>query len=163
MNSTCIVVADAKYARFFSVEPGTGPGDRTKLVQRSMLFNPDVEAVRRGGAERVKTERVSNRQAGDVHPIEARRQQHRLELERRFGREIARQTSEIASSWRSGTVVLIADPRLLGLMREAVRDALKPAIELKELAKDYVGLSPDELHDHLARSNIVPARRPTAA
>ena len=50
MNTVCIVVADAKYARFFSIEPGARPHDRTKLVQRSMLSNPDVEGVRRGGA-----------------------------------------------------------------------------------------------------------------
>ena len=34
--------------------------------------------------------------------------------------------------------------------------------QLKELAKDYVGLSPGELHDQLAQNDIVPARRPTA-
>ena len=158
MNRTCIVVADAQHARFFAVEASDAPRDRMKLVERLSLANPAMEAARRGGAGSVKTERVSNRQAGDVHPIEPRRQQHRLELERRFGREISRQAAEITRTWDDGTVVLAADPRLLGLMREEMRGALKPVIELKELAKDYVRLTPEELHDHLALNHLVPAR-----
>ena len=98
-----------------------------------------------------------------MHPVGAQRERHRLELERRFGHEIALKTAEIANQWNAGTVVLIADPRLLGLMREAVRKALNPPIELKELAKDLTKLTPEELHDHLARNSIVPARRRTAA
>ena len=43
-------------------------------------------------------------------------------------------------------------------MREAMRDALDPGIELKELAKDYVHLTPSELHDHLALRSLIPAR-----
>ena len=163
MGKILIVVADAKRARFFRLEPDAAPSERPRLVELAGLFNPDVEAARRGGAERVKTERVSNRDAGDVHPIVARRQQHRLELERRFGREITRLTSKMATAGNAGTVVLIADPRLLGLMRADVRGSLKPAIDLKELAKDYTGLTQEELHDHLAGNNLVPERRPVSA
>jgi len=159
MNRICIIVADAKLARFFGVESIDTPRSRVRLVERLSLANADVEAVRRNGAGRVKTERVSNHQAGDVHPIEPRRQQHRLELERRFGHEIARRTAEIARGWKDGTVVLIADPRLLGLAREPVRKAVHAGIELKELAKDYAHLTVSELHDHLALNRIVPARR----
>jgi protein required for attachment to host cells len=53
-------------------------------------------------------------------------------------------------------VVLIAEPRLLGLMRQSLRDALAPGIELKELAKDYVGLTPRELQDRLALTALIP-------
>lgn len=150
MNRTCIVVADAKRARFFSVEAGDSPRQQLKLVEGSALVNPDVEAVRRNGAGRVKTEQVSNRQAGPVHPIGAHRERHRLELERRFGREIAIRLADMTRGWKSGTVMLVAGPRLLGLMREGLRRSLKPAIKLKELAKDYTALSVDEIRDRLA-------------
>jgi len=159
MPETFIIVADAKRARFFAVEPGESPRNRVKLVERVTLVNPDVEGVRKGGAGRVKTERVSNRQAGDVHPIEGRRQQHRLELERRFGREITQQAVTLSRNWKGGTIVLIAEPRLLGLMREHLRDALEPAVELKELARNYAQLTPSELQEHLDLKRLVPARR----
>ena len=159
MNETFIIVADAKRARFFAVEPSDAPRNRIKLVERVTLANTDVEGVRKGGAGRVKTERVSNRQAGDVHPIEGRRQQHRLELERRFGREITRQAVTLSRNWKGGTIVLIAEPRLLGLMREHLRDALEPAVELKELARNYAQLTPSELQEHLDLMRLMPARR----
>lgn len=155
LNTTCIVVADAKRARFFSIEASDAPRYPLKLVEGSVLLNPDVEGARRNGAGRVKTERVSNRQAGPVHPVGAQRERHRLELERRFGREIASQAERITGAWTSGAVVLIAAPRLLGLMREGLRNALHSGIELKELAKDYSGLSAAELRDRLAILRLV--------
>ncbi len=88
----------------------------------------------------------------------AQRERHHLELGRRFGHEIARQTVEITKGWKEGTVVLVAEPRLLGLLRESMRDALNPGIELKELARDYVQLTAGELHDHLSLNSIIPAR-----
>lgn len=159
MNRTCIVVADAKIARFFRIEPSDSPRSKVKLVERHALENPGVEAVRKNGAGRVKTERVSNRQAGDVHPIEQRRQQHRLELDRRFGHDIARHTARIVKDWKEAAVVLVAEPRLLGLMREPLRKALHAGIDLKELAKDYTHFTPAELHDQLALSSVIPPRR----
>jgi protein required for attachment to host cells len=159
MTETLIIVADAKRARFFAVERSDAPRNRVKLVERVTLVNPDVEGVRKGGAGRVKTERISNRQAGDVHPIDGRRQQHRLELERRFGREITQQAVTLSRAWKGGTIVLIAEPRLLGLMREDLRDALDPAVELKELARNYALLTPSELQEHLDLKRLVPARR----
>jgi protein required for attachment to host cells len=159
MNRTCIVVADAKIARFFGIEPSDSPRSTVKLVEHHALESPDLEAVRRNGAGRVKTERVSNRQAGDVHPIEPRREQHRLELQRRFGHEIALRTARIVKDWSEAAVILVAEPRLLGLMRAPLRKALHARVDLKELAKDYTHFTPAELHDQLASSSIVPPRR----
>jgi protein required for attachment to host cells len=161
MNTTCIVVADGGRARFFGVEPVESPRAKTRLVERAVLDNPDLRTREKSATGREHTETHTNRDAGPVHPVGAQRERHRLELERRFGHEIALKAAEIANRWDAGTVVLIADPRLLGLMREYMRDALKPAIELKELAKDFTKLTPEELHDHLARNSIVPARRQT--
>ena len=87
------------------------------------------------------------------------RERHRIELERRFGHEITRQAGVITKGWKEGTVVLVAGPRLLGLMRDPMRKALLRGVELKELAKDYTHLAPAELYDHLGLDSIAPARR----
>jgi protein required for attachment to host cells len=89
----------------------------------------------------------------------AQRERHRIELERRFSVEIARKAAALARNWATGSVVLVADPRMLGFLRGAVRGALKPAIRVKELAKDYAGLTASRLRDRLAEDGIVPARR----
>jgi len=160
VNRTCIVVADSRTARFYGVEESDAPRAKAKLVERAMLGNEtDLRALGERASGKARTETNSNRGAGPVHPIEAQRERHRVELDRRFGREIARQAGEIAAAWKQGTVVLVAEPRLLGLVRELLRDALHRGIELKELAKDYANLAPSELHEHLARSRLIPGPR----
>jgi protein required for attachment to host cells len=162
-DDRCLIVADSSRARFFSLEPADGARSRTKLVVRFTLANDDLKAARRGGAGRVKTERLSSRQAGGAHPIDARRQQHHLELERRFGRRIAVQVAKAAGTWKTGVVMLVAEPRLLGLMRKGVRDALDSGVTLKELAKDLGHLTPGELSDHPALRSAFRAEEYSAA
>lgn len=158
MNRTCIVVADTKRARFFSVEESDHPRHPMKLVEKSVLVNPDIEGARAGGARCAKTERA-NPQPSDARPIEPRGLQHQLELERRFGRDIAHHAGELTADWKDGTIVLIAEPRLLGLSRGYLRGALNPAVELKELAKDYSQITASELRDQLDLEGIVSTRR----
>ena len=132
MNGTCVVVADARLARFYGVEAVEPQRSKMKLVEWTEL-------------------------AGDSD--EEQRGRHGVEPELRFGHEVARQAAQIVMGWKAGTVVLVAEPRLLGLMREPLRKALHRGIELKELARDYTRLAPAELYDHLALNSIVPLRR----
>jgi len=160
MNEICIVVADAKVARFFGIEAADSPRERLKLVEQAPLTNViDLEVLGKSVTGRVRTETNTNRGAGPVHPIGAQRERHRIELERRFGREIVSRTTEIIDGWPAGTVVLVAEPRMLGLVREPLRKAMQPGMALKELAKNYTQLTAAELHDHLAVNSLVPARR----
>ncbi|MBI4196166.1 MAG: host attachment protein [Betaproteobacteria bacterium] len=144
MINTCIVVADGARARLFTVAEDASPRRKYRLEEAANLVNPDVEA-RGGGSDGAKSDRNTNRQAGPMHPIGAQRERHRLEQERRFGAQIVEQAVALVGSWSEGRLVLIADPRLLGLMRERLRRALKSEIRLQELAKDYSGLSVSEL------------------
>lgn len=137
---TCLIVADGARARLFTVAP-EGARNGVKLVERAALANGQVKARSRTASGAVKSERNTNRQAGPVHPIDAHRERHRLERERRFGAEIVRRAEEFTADWKEGVVVLIAEPRLLGLMREPLRQALRPHIRLEALAKDYSGYS----------------------
>lgn len=159
-TNACVIAADGGRARLFvAIEDGARPG--LSLVERESLVNPEYRAR---GAElpgRTKSERVTNRDAGDVHPIDARRDQHRLELERRFAREIAQRAAALTQSWRGGSVVLVADPRMLGLLRDPLRKALSQDIDLKELAKDYSHCTAAELRDHLALNRMMPVPRGT--
>ena len=159
MNRTCIVVADAGLARIYDVEEDASPRVKMKLVERAVLTN-DTDLKSRGESVtgRVRSETNTDRGSGPVHPMDARRERHRVELDRRFGLEIARQAGEMTKSWTKGAVVFVAEPRFLGIARESMRQALARQVELKEIARDYAHLAPTELYDHLARNGIVPAR-----
>lgn len=141
MTQTCLIVADRARARLFVVVPDESPRRRFRLIERSTLVNAETTARGKDGAGRVKSERNTNRQAGPVHPIGAERERHRLEHERRFGAEIVKRAVDMTADWDEGVMLLIAEPRLLGLVRARLREALKAEIRLEELAKDYTGLS----------------------
>lgn len=155
MNA-CIIVADGARARFFGLQRGEEGERRSHLVPLASLENPDFRARGAEAPQRIKTEHITDRQAGATHPVNDRRDQHRLELERRFAAEIAQRAAGLTSGWAAGTVILIADPRVLGLLREEVRGVLKPGLELKALAKDYTTLTTPELERHLIVSGVLP-------
>ena len=93
-----------------------------------------------------------------MHPMGAQRERHRIELERRFSVEVARRAAALARNWTAGSVVLVADPHMLGFLRAAVRGGLKRPIQVRELARDYVRLTRSRLRDRLVADGILPAR-----
>jgi len=159
MDNVCVVVAGSRQARIFLVQESDAPRAPVRLIERGTLGNPDLRTRGRSVTGRVRTETNTNRQAGPVHPIGAQRARHEVELERRFSTEVARKAASVARNWTTGSVVLIADPRMLGFLRGAMRSALNPAIRVKELAKDYVRLTTSRLRDHLTKDGVLPARR----
>lgn len=132
------------------------PRRKLKLVEQLVLVNPATQARGKKVVERVKTDRISDREAGPVHPIGAQRERHRLEHERRFGGEIVERAAGLVMNWSEGRMLLIAEPRLLGLMRERLRQALRRTIKLEELAKGYSGLSTAELERLFVSQRLLP-------
>lgn len=159
MDNTCVVVAGSGRARIFLLEESTAPRAPIRLIERGTLANASLRIRGRSVTGRPRTETNTNREAGPMHPIGAQRERHRIELERRFSVEIACKAAVLAKKWSTGSVVLVADPRMLGFLRAAARGALKPGISVKELAKDYSHLTASKLRDHLALSGVFPARR----
>ncbi|HEX9672595.1 MAG TPA: host attachment protein [Burkholderiales bacterium] len=162
MENICVVVADGKGARIFLLEESAAPRAAVRLLERGTLSNADLRSRGRSVTGRVRTETNTNREAGPVHPMGAQRERHRIELERRFSVEVARKAAALARNWATGSVVIVADPRMLGFLREAVRVALTPGIQVKELAKDYAHLTASRLRDHLTEDGVLPARRGSA-
>lgn len=162
MDNTCVVVAGSGQARIFLLEESTAPRAPFRLTERGKLANADLRSRGRSVTGRVRTETNTNREAGPMHPMGAQRDRHRIELERRFSVEIARKAAALARNWSTGSIVLVADPRMLGFLRDAVRGQLKTGVHVKELAKDFANLTASSLQDHLAQSGVLPGRRGNA-
>jgi protein required for attachment to host cells len=156
----CVVVADGARARLFIVD--TSEADNARLVEMEDLVNTEYRARGADVLPKVRSTRNTGRQSGPVHPYAQRRLRHRLELEKRFAQDVAGKVAGLTQSWSRGSVILIAEPRMLGLLREAERGVLKHDVKIKELAKDYTQLAVTELHQHLVESGIMssPAARP---
>ncbi len=156
MDNICIIVADARIAKYYGVERIESPHAQLVLVDRAELTNEtDLKVLGQSITGKARTETNTNRGSGPVHPMGAQRERHRIELERRFGMGLVRQAVAFAGNWKEGTVLLIASPHLLGLVREPMRRALHPGIALKELAMDYTKLSPHELHKRLEAAGLL--------
>jgi protein required for attachment to host cells len=157
MNDLCIVVADGARARLFVVEADAASRKGARLVEQAALAQPDLRTLGTSVTGRPRTETNTNRQAGPVHPMGAQRERHRLDIERRFASSITETAAGLVDDWTKGTVVLIAEPRMLGLLRETVRSVLKPGIAVKELARDFTSLTIAELYDRLVRNGVIRA------
>jgi len=142
MKRCCVVVADRTQARLFLAEPVAAQG--WLLSEKATLANPEYEA-RGQDAPQTRVERNTDREAGPVHPQFEKRVQHRLELERRFARDIVAQAGRLVHDWPEGTVLVVADPHMLGVLAEEMQSGLPPGLVVRRLARNYVKLAAAEL------------------
>jgi protein required for attachment to host cells len=160
MSKFLVAVIDGTKARFFTLEPSDIPEYESspKLIEHDGLFNSTKELHAQELWASTKTGR--NRGAsGQSHSYDDRRQNHLVEFERRFIQAIATKISHLSQSYQVQQLLLIAEPQILGLMREAVIPGLSKQIQVSEIAKDLCHLSPNELHEYLAKRELLPARQ----
>lgn len=159
MSEYCVVVAEGARARFFTLERPDLPEleGGPDLVEHPSLANPrhrahddKVYADARSGRNRTP--------GGQGHAYDEHRDGHDAELEHRFARDIARQLGEVTRSNGTRRVILCAEKRMLGFLRDDL-PAL-PGVDIREVAKDLAKLGARELQQHLARDGLLPRRRP---
>lgn len=163
MNKFFVAVIDGTKARFFTLEPSDliEYESSPKLIEHDGLLNSTKELHGQDLWATTKTGR--NRGAnGQSHSYDDRRDNHIVEFERRFIQAISTQISNLSQEHQVQQLLLIAEPQILGLMREAVIPGLSKQIQVRELAKDLCQLSSNELHEYLAKKQLLPARQKTS-
>ncbi len=156
--NTIVVVTNGAQARFFTLEPAESPAYESspRLVEQECLVNPQQEVA---GKNLWSDNSGGNRSTGGggSHGYDDHRDQHRAEYERRFARQVASATTELARSRKADQVVLAADSRMLGSLRDELHRV--NGFDLKQVARDYSKLSVLDLHEQLAGLDLLPARR----
>ncbi|PWG60991.1 host attachment protein [Spiribacter halobius] len=161
MSEYCVVVAEGARARFFTLERPDLPEleGGPDLMEHLSLANPrhrahdsKVYADARSGRNRTP--------GGQGHAYDEHRDGHDAEMEHRFARDIARQLDGLARSNGTRRVILCAEKRMLGFLRNGLPEL--PGVEIREVQKDLAKLGPRELQEHLARDGLLPRRRPPA-
>jgi protein required for attachment to host cells len=148
MNNCCVVATDGMRARIFVLERAPDLVSGSRLVEWADLVNAENAARGRAAPYR-RSERNTSRQAGPMHPYGEKRQRHRLEVERRFAGDVAKSALSVVAGWSRGSLLVVAEPHMLGLMRDALRGRLPSGIQFKELAKDYTHFTPSRLRQQL--------------
>lgn len=163
MSEYCVVVSGGARARFFTLEPVDFPELESgpKLIDKGELLNPVKEIAGRDLYTDPRTGRSRAPRGGPSHGYDDHRTQHEDEFDRRFARRVVQKARRVAKENRARRIVMAAPARMLGLLRQDLAVIPKEGIEVHKVAKDMSKFSPRQIHDHLARKQLLPAyRRP---
>ncbi|RMD79309.1 MAG: host attachment protein [Gammaproteobacteria bacterium] len=161
-NGYCVVTVDGTRARFFSLEPVEHPELESgpNLVEGTLDLvstEPDIP-----GKEMWTDPKTGRHQApggGPAHGYDDHRDEHVDEYKRRFARQVAQQALRWAQSRQAKVLVIAAEPKMLGMVREALQVPPHEGIEVREMPKDVSKLSPLQIHERLAEAGLLPPRR----
>ena len=164
MKPTALIVADAARCRFFTLTSADTPNIESTVVLQEVedLVNPEANASGQQVYSNTKSGRNRAPAGGPAHGYDDHREGHQQELRRRFARTIDQRAARLMAQEQGGLVV-IAEPRLLGLLRQEFSQDLRERIVL-ELAEDASKQGVVELLGLLEASGMLSAApRPTAS
>ena len=151
MRSYLVAVVDGAQARFFtlnateSIDQGQ-PGPH--LTEHSSLNNIEKTIATKGTSHNL----IGRKHHGSRHE----KTTHSAETGRRFTSKVLLHIGSIAKSVPSHHLVLVAQPHMLGSLRDSVRNYVPSAMVISELAKDLCRLSAHELHKYLTTKQLLP-------
>jgi len=156
-----VVTADGTRARFFTLEHTAEPSVESSpyLLERADVVNSEHRQPSRDKYSTTRTGFNASPRQGP-HRYDDHRVRQEGEHERRFAREVAERALDIAKTAHASRLIVAAEKRMLGLLREALDTPAASNIEVKELAKDLTRLAPLELQEQLAAQGVLPERRP---
>lgn len=158
-----VVVADGTRARFFTLTPGAPKGEAgATLLEREDLISTEKEVPGKEMWSDVKSGRGTAPLGGPAHGYDDQRERHEHEFERRFAQRITDEAVRLAQREKAAHLILVAETRLLGYLRNALHIPAHMSFGVHELAKDMTKLSVAELHENLAAAGLVPERHAVA-
>ncbi len=160
MNHTLVAVLNGTKARFFTLEsadfPENEPGP--DLIEHETLMNAENEMSGQDLWASPKTGR-NRGSAGQNHSYDDHRQNHVVGFEQRFAQNVVSRIQSLIESYRIRHLLLVAEPQMLGIVREPINAEINKTIEVKSLAKDLCQFSGRDLHEYLASKKLLPARK----
>lgn len=157
MNDCWIIVADGARARFLALERNADrpPRAALRLVESARLSNPEHTVSGRRATRKIKSGRDTGRGSAAPHGYTDHREPHEAETLRRFATRIAQQAATLVAGDKAAGIVLVAEPRMLGLLRTALEPVTKAGVALRELARDCIWCTAPQLQRHLAENGLL--------
>ena len=163
MVEYCIAIVSEAEARFYCLEPVPFPELESgpKLCEKAGIYNPEKRIPDREIYTDSKTGRGRAPRRGPAHGYDDHRSKREEESDRKFSRSIIEKVRDLALKEDTKKVILAAQPRMLGVLRQELNILKREGIEVQEYTKDLTKLAPREIHEHLAKEGLVPPlRRP---
>ncbi len=157
MPECWVIVADGAQARVLALERNADrpPRAALRLVESARLSNPEHTVSGRRDARKIKSGRDTGRGSIAPHGYTDHRDAHDAESLRRFATRIAQQAATLVAGDKTAGIVLVAEPRMLGLLRTALEPVTKAGVTLRELARDYTWCTAPQLQRHLAENGLL--------
>ncbi|MDY7033822.1 MAG: host attachment protein [Thermodesulfobacteriota bacterium] len=161
MIECCLVVSSETHTRFFTLESAESPEVESgpNLISQGELSNTEREMPKSTLFADSKTGRGRTPKGGAVHGYDDHRTHHEEEFERFFARKIMEKTRQLARVSHNNHVVIAASARMLGFLRQEMDILHRDGLQVQQLAKNMTQFSPWEIHDRLAREQLVPPRK----
>lgn len=158
MGKFAVAVINGTQARLFTLDSAviSEYESSPKLIEHPGLSDSTKELHGQELWANTKTgrNRGSN---GQAHSYDDHRQKHQIEFEKRFAHQISKAMLDIIQTNQARQLILVAEPQILGLMREAMTDKLFKNLNIKEVAKDICHFNVNQIHDYLAKKELLPA------
>ncbi len=147
-------MADASRARLFTFERSTeAEGLKEQLTEEHDLVDP---SRRLPLAELFSETRPGVGRSGPLqYGFDDHRREHVDAIDDAFARSIIEQLGELLRTRHAQRIILCASPRMLGKLRR-VRTALPDNVDIDEIPRDLVKLTPSQLRDQLASYGLLP-------
>lgn len=158
VNDCWVIVADGASARIMTLEQRTGVPARAQfqLLESAQLSNPEHTVKGRRDARKIKSGRDTGRGTVAPHGYTDHREPHEAEVLRRFASLIAGQAATLVAAAQASSMILVAEPRMLGFLRGALEPVTKGKVTLRELARDYTWCTAPQLYRHLVNNDLLP-------
>lgn len=150
MRSYLVAVVDGAHARFFTLttaeffdEELSGP----HLTEHSSLNNVEKPIASKGSNNR--------KHHGNRHE----KTTVSVEVNRRFAHQVLQHISRVNESFSGHHLILVAEPHILGSLRESAHNYLPATMVVSELAKDLCRLNAHDLHKYLASKELLPTSK----
>ncbi|MEO0348757.1 MAG: host attachment protein [Cyanobacteria bacterium P01_A01_bin.15] len=150
MHSYLVAVVDGTQARFFTLDAGvpeeTGSGPR--LAEHSSLNNIEKPIATKGTLNNL----IGRKHHGNRHE----KTTQFAEPNRRFANKVLQHISHITQSFAGQHLILVAEPHILGNLRESVSSHVPSTMTVSELTKDLCRLNAHDLHKYLTGKEMLP-------
>ena len=117
---------------------------------------PNTVSGRRDDVRKIKSGRDTGRGALAPHGYTDHRGPHEMEVLRRFASRIAVQAATLAAKGKTSSMILVANPHMLGLLRAEFEQVAKKGVKVQELARDYTWCTAPQLYQHLVSNGLLP-------
>lgn len=167
MKNIAVLLVDQTKAKFFVLRPAERPREQWSpiLEAKDNLINAhwyDQENESLAGGNRFSYHVGVSGMAQTQHGYDDHLSRHQMEISKRFAREVRDHLKKFVASHKPHELVIVADNKVLGELREQLDDDLKQRMQVSEVGMNLGHLSAVALHEHLSKVGALPQRMPPA-